>query len=182
MIKRPVPKEKIPTDWFGQLYDLIMATQIRGDGKTISVKHTPSGAVISVMRGGAGGSGSSAAKDNGMFTIKAQDGGGYIVVDTSDDSQAGIAQINGSFYTCATHSFTASADTYVLLRYTLPLQDGTGGTVDFIEASELPETITEFAYLLIGRITYTDGQASISQDHTTGTAIMWWQGPCWESE
>lgn len=177
---RPQSGQKIPTGWFGLLYDEIVSNRIKGDGRTITAKRTPSGTVLSVIRSGKGGGSFS----GGMFTIQGAGDGKFIIIDTNDPTQAGIAQINGSFYPVALHEFEASENVYVFLRYTLPTQDeeAPGDIVDFVESEELLQPDNEFAYGLIGRIIFANGQPAIAQDHTPGTLVIWWQGACWEAE
>ena len=176
---RPQSGQRIPRGWFGQLYDEVMACRIRGDQRTISVKRTPSGTVVSMIGAAKGGTGAAV----GMFTILSTGEGKFIVVDTNNQSQAGIAQINGRFYPCPKYEFTPQETVYIFLRYMLPTQDKAdpGDTVDFIESKELLQPDETFAYGLIGRIVFTGDQPVIAQDHAPGTLTVWWQGPCWET-
>ena len=176
---RPQSGQRIPPGWFGQLYDEIAACKIRGDGQTVSVKRTPSGTVISLIGRGSRNGGNAIS---GMFTIQSAGEGKFIIVDTEDREQAGIAQINGRFYPCSLHEFEPTKTVYVFLRYTLPTQDedNPGDTVEFIESEELLQPDEKFAYGLIGRIIFDGDQPTVTQDHPPGTLIIWWQGPCWE--
>ena len=177
---RPQSGQRIPPGWFGQLYDEVMACRIRGDQRTISVKRTPSGTVVSMIGAGRAGIGSA----GGMFTIQGSGDGKFIIIDTSDPTLAGIAQINGRFYPCPLHEFKPEKSVYVFLRYTLPTQNrkNPGDTVDFVESEEIMQPDEEYAYGLVGRVVFSGGQPVIAQDHTPGTLVIWWQGPCWEAD
>lgn len=178
---RPITGGRIPTGWFGQLWDEIMSNRVRGDGRTVAVIRTPTGAVItSINRGGFGGAG----PRSGMFTISATETGQFKVQDPNAKLTAGIAQINGTFYTVPTAEFAVSATCYVYVRYTLPTQDeaAPGDTAEIITDAELLQPNERYAYGLIGRVIVDGEQKTISQDHAPGTMIMWWQGPCWEEE
>ena len=74
---RPITGARIPTGWFGQLWDEIMSNRVRGDGRTVAVIRTPTGAVItSINRGGSGIGG--AGPSRGMFTISAFSAGNTV--------------------------------------------------------------------------------------------------------
>jgi hypothetical protein len=172
---RPQTGQKIPADFFGQLYDMVISSQVRGDGKTISVKRTPSGTTISAIKSGGGRSG---GNTGGMFVIQPATGG-YKVVDLAAPTQAGIATINGQFYTIALKELAITAPAYILLKYTMPTEAGAGDTAEIISSASLLTSDGEFAYYLIGRIYNNGGTLAISQDHQPGNLILWWQGPCW---
>ncbi len=177
-LQRPQSGAPIPRGWFGRLYDEIVACRVRGDGRTIAAVRTPSGTVLSVIRTGNGGG----AANGGMFTLRGIGDGKFEVIDTATRAMAGIAQINGSFYTCPVYQFEPTASVYVCLRYAIPQSGGAGDAVDFIESAELPQPDDNYAYGLIGRVIFAGDQAIVSQDHTPGTLTIWWQGPCWTEE
>jgi len=172
---RPQTGQKIPTGWFGLLYDEIVSNRIKGDGRTITAKRTPSGTTISAIRSGGGKSG---GNTGGMFQIQ-QATGGYKVIDAANSAQAGIATINGQFYTVAMATMAITAPAYIYLRYTLPTEAGAGDTAEIVQSATLAVSDATYAYYLIGRIYSDNGQLAISQDHAPGNLIMWWQGPCW---
>lgn len=176
MLNRPQTGERIPADFFGRLYDLVMSNQIRGDGRTISVKRTPSGTTISMIKRGGGMSGERTA---GMFTIMPDDSGGFKIVDPFVPAQAGIATINGQFYTVAKAVLPITASAYIYLRYTLPTESGSGNVAEVISSATIETSSDIYAYYLIGRVILQNGSLTIAQDHAPGNLIMWWQGPCW---
>lgn len=173
---RPQTGQKIPADFFGQLYDLVVSNLVRGDGRTISVNRTPTGTTITAIRSGGGSHGG--VNVRGMFQIQ-QITGGYKVVDAANPAQAGIATINGQFYTVAMATLEITSPAYIYLRYTLPTEGGGGDTAAIVQSTTLEISTATFAYYLIGRIYNDNGQLAISQDHAPGNLVMWWQGPCW---
>lgn len=173
---RPQSGQPIPPDFFGQLYDLVVSNQVKGDGRTIAVNRTPTGTIISAIRSGMGRGGGGIP--GGMFVIR-KTADGYKVVDLANPAQAGIATINGRFYTVAAAEMAITSPAYIYMRYTLPTEDGGGDSAEIVESEFLEASDGQYAYYLIGRIYKENGRLAISQDHAPGNLVMWWQGPCW---
>ena len=99
-----------------------------------------------------------------MFTISATETGQGSKFKTPNATKltAGIAQVNGTFYTVPTAELPARPATSV--RYTLPTQDedDPGDTAEIITDAELLQPNEQYAYGLIGRV-IVDGEQKNDQ-------------------